>query len=578
MRSSSLLSLAASFSSALALYKGFNYGTASGSGTPFTISDYESFFSTAASLDGTDGEFTSARLYTMIQAGTQNTVVAALPAAQSTKTYLLLGLWGSGGQDAFNQELIALKTAIQQFGSMAPYIVGISIGSEDLYRISPTAAMQGNKDAGAEPDTLVSYISQARSALSGTAWANVPVGHVDTWTSWANSSNDAVANACDFVGVDAYPYFQNTESNPVSSGQALLESALNSLTPAAASKDVWITESGWPVSGPTENQAVPSLANAQSYWDTAGCNFAFAKYNTWWYTLQDYGSSPSFGVVGETLSSTPLYDLSCGAASNSGSSSSSSSSSAAVSPSNKVASSAPAASSSTKAPAATTSAAATTTPAPEEYGVTETVWQTFYETVTAETCCEATTPAGTITVKSTATVSITTGTNVPSASACPANIEGDYLKPELIIPVSSTSENTAYGTSYFASIDATNSTLFVFDIPQSYAGKQCSLIFLFPELSQLQTSSYTFNGKGGIDSHLLHGNANTGTTYANMPSAKLENGMISSVTPGNSYVISSASCPAGAQVTFDLSSINGLALNFFEDYNPSPLGVFVRAC
>ncbi len=68
MRSSPvLLALAASLSTSEAVYQGFNYGSTKADGsTPRVQSDYESLFSTAKNLDGTDSKFTSARLYTMI--------------------------------------------------------------------------------------------------------------------------------------------------------------------------------------------------------------------------------------------------------------------------------------------------------------------------------------------------------------------------------------------------------------------------------------------------------------------------------------------------------------------------------
>jgi hypothetical protein len=82
-------------------------------------------------------------------------------------------------------------------------------------------------------------------------------------------------------------------------------------------KPVWITEAGWPVSGPTENQAVASIENSKTYWDEVGCEL-FNKYNTFWYILQDNNSSPtpspSFGIVGRDLEE-PLFDLTCPAAS-----------------------------------------------------------------------------------------------------------------------------------------------------------------------------------------------------------------------------------------------------------------------
>lgn len=36
------------------------------------------------------------------------------------------------------------------------------------------------------------------------------VGHVDTYNAWTNSANDDVIKACDFIGMDAYPYWQGS--------------------------------------------------------------------------------------------------------------------------------------------------------------------------------------------------------------------------------------------------------------------------------------------------------------------------------------------------------------------------------
>ena len=138
----------------------------------------------------------------------------------------------------------------------------------------------------------------------------------DTWTAWVNGSNNAVISACDFLGMDAYPYFQNTMQNDISNGKQLFFDAFDATKAASMGKAVWITESGWPVSGPTQNQGVPSLKNAQTYWDQVACQ-VLGSVNTWWYALEDAGPStpsPSFGVVGATLSSTPLYNLTCPAA------------------------------------------------------------------------------------------------------------------------------------------------------------------------------------------------------------------------------------------------------------------------
>jgi glucan endo-1,3-beta-D-glucosidase len=209
-------------------------------------------------------------------------------------------------------EIAALKAAIEQYPDLGTYVTGISVGSEDLYRISPTGIIN-KSGVGAQPDELVSYIKQVREAIAGTSLSAVPIGHVETWNDWTNSSNSAVIQAIDWLGVDAYPYYQSTMANSIDNGPQLFYDAFDATTSAAGGKPVWITEVGWPVSGPDSNEAVASLANAEKFWKNVACKY-IGNTNLFWYTLSDSvpnTPSPSFGIVGNPLTTTPLYDLSC---------------------------------------------------------------------------------------------------------------------------------------------------------------------------------------------------------------------------------------------------------------------------
>lgn len=315
------LALVGSLSLASAQYKGFNWASSGNA-----QSNFEADFNAQASLPGASG-FNSARLYTMIQDGTTDTPISAIPAAIASKTTLLLGLWASAGQDAFNNELNALKSAISQYGSdFADAVVGISVGSEDLYRDTYTSQVV-NKDPnpGASPDTLADYISQVRKAISGTSLSSKPVGHVDTYTAYINGSNSALINAVDFCGMDAYPYYQTTVANGIDQAYDLFFSAYDQTASACGSKPVWVTETGWPYSGKQSNDAVASVENAQRYWDEVGCAL-FGKTNVWWFTLADGGSSPAFGIRGTSINNSPIFDLTCNSTSGKPPSSSSASS------------------------------------------------------------------------------------------------------------------------------------------------------------------------------------------------------------------------------------------------------------
>ncbi|TAQ85724.1 hypothetical protein B7494_g5947 [Chlorociboria aeruginascens] len=314
MRTSTLLAISGYVSSTLAT-QGFNYGSLSTTGAANNQVDFQALFSTAKNLAGTSGSFSSARLYTTIQAGTVNDPISAIPAAIAESTTLLLGMWASSGQMTINNEIQALKTAINKYGtSFTNLVTGISVGSEDLYRITPTALMNDPKNVGAGPSTLVSYINQVRDAISTTSLSQVPIGHVDTWTGWVNGSNADVIKAVDWIGMNTFPYFQAFDGNGIENGAALFKEAYTATQGVSGGKSVWVTETGWPVSGQTSANAVANVQNAKTYWDQVGCPL-FGNKNTWWYTLFDSTSSPSFGIVGPTLSTNPLFDLTCSASS-----------------------------------------------------------------------------------------------------------------------------------------------------------------------------------------------------------------------------------------------------------------------
>lgn len=286
-----LVSLLASLlfsQSVQAYWKGFNLAAERPTGGCKTREDWEKDFRVLQSLPG---RFSSARLFASSDC---ETLANAVPAAIATKTTLLVGVWTEDDVH-FNNEKQALLAAVKQYGHK--WIVSVSVGSEDLYR----GDTNGNK--------LASQIYDVRGMLASVGAGSVQVGHVDTWTAWVKRENEVVIRACDFIGTDGYPYWQD---GAISKGSEIfwksvndVRAVVNRVKPGAW---VWITETGWPVTGPKREPAVPSLANAKTYWKTVGCQ-AFREAHTFYYILQDYNASPSFGVVDANFQ--PLFDLSC---------------------------------------------------------------------------------------------------------------------------------------------------------------------------------------------------------------------------------------------------------------------------
>ena len=273
---------------ASAYWKGFNVGANNPDGSCKSEQDWERDFRAMQALPG---HFTSARLFASSDC---NTLANAVPAALATGTQLLVGVWTENTAH-YDAEKAALQAAVQQHGTS--WIISVSVGSEDLYRHDTSAS------------TLAGQINEVRNMLAGMGAGGVQVGHVDTWTAWVDPANTAAIQACDFVGMDGYPYYQNSNINDAynvfwKSVQDTRD-VVNRVKPGTW---VWITESGWPVSGPQMGAAVASRSNAQQYWSQVACS-AFSQAHTFWFDLQDYTSNPSFGVVDANFN--PILNLKC---------------------------------------------------------------------------------------------------------------------------------------------------------------------------------------------------------------------------------------------------------------------------
>lgn len=160
------------------------------------------------------------------------------------------------------------------------------------------------------------------------------------------------------------------------------------------------------------------------------------------------------------------------------------------------------------------------------------------------------------------------------SSTCPAELPSNYLAPRLIQPVDKTAPDSAPGTQYNGRVSPSVSSIFTFDIPTSLQGQSCTLKFLLPTQAQLETSSFTTSGSGGVDFKALSSPAQNGVSYSSAPSVASDLGTVD-VQPGNAYTVTMASCPAGQSVSYEMSSAGSYELEFFEDFNPCPIGLYI---
>ncbi|KAH6638646.1 glucan 1,3-beta-glucosidase-like protein [Truncatella angustata] len=304
----SLLSLACTVT---AQVQGFNYGSTNNDGSCRGYNDYVRFFNEAKNLPGTSG-FASARLYTSVQCGTAADPIEAFRAAIDTDTSIVVGLWASAGRAAYENELNALIRGAQQLGTaFTDRIIGISVGSEDLYRSSPQG-VANNAGVGATGAEIEGYIGWMRDWIRGTLLETKPIGHVDTWTAWILPENRGVANSVAWLGHNSFPYFETTKPNSIDLAAENFRTAVIQTESVASGKPVWVTETGWPHVGPDSGAAVASLDNAKRYWDEVGCSL-FGQRNTFWYTLKDANTAQtdiSFAIT-PLENNTPYFDLAC---------------------------------------------------------------------------------------------------------------------------------------------------------------------------------------------------------------------------------------------------------------------------
>lgn len=115
-------------------YLGFNSGSTHGSGAAKVESDFEKEFKTAQNLAGAPGDFNAVRLYTNIQGASTADPIEAFPAAVSTKTQLLLGIWTSG-TDSIDNELNALKAGLGKYGDDLAKLIIVSPSAPRIFTV-----------------------------------------------------------------------------------------------------------------------------------------------------------------------------------------------------------------------------------------------------------------------------------------------------------------------------------------------------------------------------------------------------------------------------------------------------------
>ncbi|KAL6943322.1 putative 17 glucosidase scw10 [Hanseniaspora osmophila] len=166
---------------------------------------------------------------------------------------------------------------------------------DDIHTVSVGNELVNNGEA--TVDQIGEYVSTARSALTSAGYSGSVVS-VDTFIAVIN--NPGLCEHSDYMAVNAHAYFDyNTAA--ADAGPWVLEQVQKVWYACEGSKNVLITESGWPSQGETYGLAVPSDENQKtaiaSIQDTCGDDVIFySAYNTLWQDAGAYGVNKYFGI------------------------------------------------------------------------------------------------------------------------------------------------------------------------------------------------------------------------------------------------------------------------------------------
>lgn len=160
-------------------------------------------------------------------------------------------------------------------------------------------------------------------------------------------------------------------------------------------------------------------------------------------------------------------------------------------------------------------------------------------------------------------------------ASCPVDLNGEYEFPHLIVPLDKYNRDTPGGNRFNGTITPQVCSAFNFDIHPDSAGKTCSLIFLLPLQQDLETSAYDFSGDGSLTFNRLLKPVERGTTWNNK--GAWQHLSTKPVWPGSSTLAWTGPCKAGKKIAIEVCS-KGIELEYFQDWNPSPIGLYVRQC
>ncbi|KAF2710921.1 hypothetical protein K504DRAFT_375993, partial [Pleomassaria siparia CBS 279.74] len=145
--------------------------------------------------------------------------------------------------------------------------------------------------------------------------------------------------------------------------------------------------------------------------------------------------------------------------------------------------------------------------------------------------------------------------------------------PTLIVPIDRTQPDLVMGNSHIAQLDSTHATLYNFEVPLSYEGETCNLVFFVPPESKDWFQPWHMNTPGGMVVSRLETIATKFSSSSNVGVSRTT-GAINLLAPGQGHLVNSAPCEAGETVGYRADALGALDLSYFQLTNP-PSGLFM---
>eukprot|EP00644_Phytophthora_capsici_P016264 jgi/Phyca11/569772/estExt2_Genewise1.C_PHYCAscaffold_340075 len=178
------------------------------------------------------------------------------PQAAKNGIQLYLGVFMTD-ESWYNDQVNAAVDAVKNYPNT---IKAILVGNENIYPAGPYSASQ-----------VLTRVKALRARILSETGRTVNIGTVQRHNEWLSSSTRSemltLANGCDIIGVNIYPFFD--VSYRASDPLAMLNGAWNEMLSVFPSEKVRLTEIGYPTAGAPPSFApynTPSLANSISFY------------------------------------------------------------------------------------------------------------------------------------------------------------------------------------------------------------------------------------------------------------------------------------------------------------------------